>query len=242
VHESYFEAAGQRGIPAVFVIGKTAKVEWIGHPKDLDAVIEAILADTWDRAAFRDTVQAEWDAAKDDREAREHFEQAMRESRWDDALLALHVLERSPENGDLSMPTIAGILLSCKKDYEAGYAYVRRVTQEHWSSNSWLLYQMAWLISGNERFPIDAEHRDLDSALRYAERAVQLDHFDYHYTMLASIHDRRGEVEPAIEAQKQAIAELDSKRPKILDHELERFEEELKDLRATLAKYEAKLK
>jgi len=242
VHDDYFEAAGLRGIPVVFVIGKTAKVERIGHPKDLDPLLEAVVADTWDRAGFREKVLAEREATKEDREARERFQAAMLESRWDDALLALHVLERSPEDGELSMPAIAGILLSRKKDYEAGNAYVRRVTLEHWNSSSWLLYQMAWLLSGNEHFPIDPEHLDLDSALRYAERAVQLDPFDYYYTMLATIHDRRGEVEPAIAAQAQAIAQLESKRPKIQDHELERFENDLKELRQTLAQYEAKRK
>jgi thiol-disulfide isomerase/thioredoxin len=233
VHEGYFEAAGLRGIPAVFVIGKTAKVEWIGHPKDLDPVIEAVVADKWDRAAHRDKVMAEREATKEDREARERFQEAVREERWDDALLALHVLERSPEDGDLSKPTIAGILLSRKKDYEAGNAYMRRVTQEHWNDNSWLLYQMAWLLSGNDQFPLDAEHRDLDAALRYGERAVELDPFDYYYTMLAKIHDQRGEVEEAMAAQERAIAALESKRPKILDHEMERFEEQLKGLRQT---------
>jgi len=60
--------------------------------------------------------------------------------------------------------------------------------------------------------------------------------------MLATIHDRRGEVEPVIAAQAQAIAQLESKRPKIQDHELERFENDLKELRQTLAQYEAKRK
>jgi peroxiredoxin len=241
VHEAYFEAAGLRGIPAVFVIGKSGQVEWIGHPADMDPVLEAVVAGTWDRQAHREAALREQEASKEFREARAAFDGALRDERWDDALLALHVLERSPDEGDLYMPAIAGILLSRKQDYEAGLAYVHRVAKEHWDDNAWLLCQMAWLLSGNDQFPIDAQHLDLDSALRYAQRAAELDPLDYHFTLLATIHDRRGEAGQAVAAQQQAIDALAAKRPKILDSELERFGEELAGLRRTLAEYQAKV-
>lgn len=51
-HEAYFDAAGESGIPCAFVVGKDAKIEWIGHPMELDATLEKVVAGTWDRAAF----------------------------------------------------------------------------------------------------------------------------------------------------------------------------------------------
>ncbi|HEX5054250.1 MAG TPA: TlpA disulfide reductase family protein [Planctomycetota bacterium] len=239
VHEGYFEAAGLRGIPACFVIGKTGCIEWIGHPKDLDAVIEAVVTDTWDRAAHLAKVEARQEATKEFREARRQLAAAMKDQRWDDALLALHVLEHEPDEGDLSVPAIAGILLSRKKDHEAGMAYVRRVTKQHWNDDSWLLYQMAWLLSGRDDFPIAKDKLDLDLALSYAERAVELDAYDYYCTMLASIRAQRGEFEAACAAQQRAIDVLESKRPKILMTEMERFEAELASMRQTLEKYRA---
>ena len=174
------------------------------------------------------------------RAAEARLRDAVEGERWEDALLALDVLVTDPDEGDLYVPTKAGILLSRLKDGERGYAYVKRIAEEHWSDNSWLLYQMAWLLSGNEQFPVEKERRDLDLALKYAQRAVDLDPCDYYCTMLAGIHAQRGELDAAASAQRRAIELLEGLRPKILPHELETFEAELAAMRAKLAEYEAR--
>lgn len=50
--ESYMEAAGQNGIPCAFIVGKDKKIEWIGHPMEMDDVLEAVVENKWDRKAF----------------------------------------------------------------------------------------------------------------------------------------------------------------------------------------------
>ena len=52
VLNDYFRAAGQTGIPCALVVGKDAKVEWVGHPGKMDEVLEQVVADSWDREAF----------------------------------------------------------------------------------------------------------------------------------------------------------------------------------------------
>lgn len=52
VSESYMQAAGQSGIPCAFIVGKSGRVEWIGHPMAMDDVLEQVVEDQWDRAAF----------------------------------------------------------------------------------------------------------------------------------------------------------------------------------------------
>ncbi len=242
VHEAYFEAAGLQGIPAVFLIGKDGQIEWIGHPTELDAVLEAVVNDRWDRAAHRAEALAEQEAGRAFREARARFMAALEQERWEEALAALDLLVTSPDDGDLYMPAFAGILLSRLKDHERGYAYVRRIAAEHWDDNAWLLYQMAWLLSGNPQFPLEKERLDLELALQYARRAVDLDPLDYHLTMLAGIHAQRGERDAAAAAQLRAIELLEAKRPAIRPHEMERFEAELAAMRARLAGYEAPVK
>ena len=64
VKNDYFRAAGQTGIPSAFIIGKDTKVEWIGHPMEMDEPLEAVVKDTWDRDAFKIKFQ-------DDRRAQE---------------------------------------------------------------------------------------------------------------------------------------------------------------------------
>ncbi len=50
--KDYMESAGRNGIPCAFIVGKDQKIEWIGHPMAMDAALEAVVNDSWDRAAF----------------------------------------------------------------------------------------------------------------------------------------------------------------------------------------------
>ncbi|MEM1069778.1 MAG: TlpA disulfide reductase family protein [Planctomycetota bacterium] len=52
-HVAYMEAANQSGIPTSFIVGKSGLIEWIGHPMEMDAPLEAVVTDSWDREAFK---------------------------------------------------------------------------------------------------------------------------------------------------------------------------------------------
>jgi len=52
-HVSYTQAAGVPGIPAAFLIGKTGKVEWIGHPMEIDEPLELVVTDKFDAMAYQ---------------------------------------------------------------------------------------------------------------------------------------------------------------------------------------------
>ena len=47
---AWFSAAGQQGIPCTFVVNKDSVVAWIGHPMQIDKVLEEIVAGTYDVA------------------------------------------------------------------------------------------------------------------------------------------------------------------------------------------------
>jgi thiol-disulfide isomerase/thioredoxin len=48
----YLLAAEQDSIPSAFVVGKDGKIEWIGHPMEMEPIVEAVLQDRWDRASY----------------------------------------------------------------------------------------------------------------------------------------------------------------------------------------------
>jgi thiol-disulfide isomerase/thioredoxin len=52
VYKDYMNAAKQRGIPTAFIVGKTGRIDWIGHPMSMDEPLQAIVNGTWDRDAF----------------------------------------------------------------------------------------------------------------------------------------------------------------------------------------------
>ncbi|QDU58109.1 redoxin domain-containing protein [Aeoliella mucimassa] len=51
VKKDYFLAAGQRGIPCAFIVGKDGHIEWFGHPMAMDKTLELVVTDQWDREA-----------------------------------------------------------------------------------------------------------------------------------------------------------------------------------------------
>lgn len=57
--KTWMEAAGQNGIPAAFVVNGDGIIVWIGHPMNLDGVLEKVIAGTWDLETAKKHAQAE---------------------------------------------------------------------------------------------------------------------------------------------------------------------------------------
>lgn len=51
-HEGYMAAAKQSGIPTAFIVGKDGKIEWIGHPMEMDEPLNQVIAGSWNRDEF----------------------------------------------------------------------------------------------------------------------------------------------------------------------------------------------
>jgi thiol-disulfide isomerase/thioredoxin len=58
-YQAYMDGAQQQGIPTAFIVGKDGKLEWIGHPMEMDEPLEQVTEGTWDRAAFIKLYEAE---------------------------------------------------------------------------------------------------------------------------------------------------------------------------------------
>ncbi|MGN6134858.1 MAG: redoxin domain-containing protein [Aureliella sp.] len=50
--KAYMQAANQMAIPNAFIVGKEGKIEWIGHPGEMDDVLRQVVAGTWDRTEY----------------------------------------------------------------------------------------------------------------------------------------------------------------------------------------------
>jgi len=68
-NDAYMKAAGERGIPTAFIVGKDGHIEWIGHPMTMDDPLASIVDSTWDRKTFlaefqqKKTIERIWNAA-----------------------------------------------------------------------------------------------------------------------------------------------------------------------------------
>ncbi len=61
-YHDYMEAAAQNGIPTAFIVGKDAKIEWIGHPMEMEGPLDAVIDGKWDRTAFAAELKAQQEA------------------------------------------------------------------------------------------------------------------------------------------------------------------------------------
>lgn len=75
--ENYLQAARQTGIPAAFIVGKTGKIEWIGHPAEMELPLSQVVADSWNREAFAVKFKAEQEAELAREAAQEKLQIAM---------------------------------------------------------------------------------------------------------------------------------------------------------------------
>lgn len=50
--KDYMLAAEQDGIPCAFIVGKDAKIEWIGHPMEMEGILEEVITDKWNREKY----------------------------------------------------------------------------------------------------------------------------------------------------------------------------------------------
>ncbi len=57
---TWMTAAGQNGIPCAFVVGRDGKIAWIGHPMEMDTVLEEVIAGTFDVQAEAKRQEIEW--------------------------------------------------------------------------------------------------------------------------------------------------------------------------------------
>lgn len=56
--KAYMLAANQTTIPKAFIVGKDGKIEWIGHPGEMDDPLREVVQGTWKRDEFRKEFEA----------------------------------------------------------------------------------------------------------------------------------------------------------------------------------------
>lgn len=221
---SYMLSSGNEGIPTAFVVGKDGRIEWIGHPMDLDATLEAIVKNTWNRDAFK----AEWEPKMSPVRARTIQRIAFEKAKMaGDHAGALAVVERwladDPKNANHQYLKFTLLLKSMNEPAKA-YAFGREMVKSQWD-NAQFLNRVAWFVVDDK----GVATRDLAFAKEAAERSVKLTEEKDPSSLdtLARIHFDSGDTASAIQWQRKAVET--AKDPAMKD-----------DLLKTLQQYEQK--
>jgi thiol-disulfide isomerase/thioredoxin len=220
---AYMKAAGQRGIPCSFVVDRNGVVAYIGHPGGLDKPLKEIVAGTYDL----EKAKASYARARENEKKMEPVQrklfQSMQTKDWDAALAAVDEAEKlDPEMSKALLPTRFQILLG-KGDTKAAYGVGRQILEEN-NDNPMALNTLAWTIIDPEG---DVEDKDVDLALRAAERAAELTkHKDAAILdTLALAHFLKGNTDKAIDLQTKAVDLAEGPMKEELESRLKEFKE-----------------
>jgi thiol-disulfide isomerase/thioredoxin len=216
--KTYMQAAGQGGIPTAFIVGRDGRIEWIGHPMEIDEPLARVVGGSWDRQAARTEFHA--------RLARQTFsrrlEQALREGRSTGDWSQLEAIVSEAEKMGYPPETIQQLkfdvaLVSGK--FAEAQLIAEEIVAANWE-DAQRLNTLAWHLVTR----VPTENQNHEQALRIAERASELtDHGDASILdTLAHVHHAAGDLQQSVEWQRKAVAIA----PELQDT-LTRYEEEL---------------
>ena len=197
----YMTGAGQSGIPTAFIVGRTGKLEWIGHPMSMDEPLEKIVAGEWDL----EQAVAEAAAAKEAEEAMNAAQAKLRKAvnagDWDGAIAIIDELrQKFPDNEGLTMTKLS--FLQNAGDNAGFSKFAAEVAEQKWDDAQTLNY-ISWAIAGEQT----GEGRDLELASKAALQASKLTDDSNGAIMdtVARVYFEQGDVQQAIAWQKKAV-------------------------------------
>ena len=199
---AYMQAAGQGGIPTAFIVGRSNKIEWIGHPGRIDEPLRKVVEGSWDR----DAAVAAHEQQTQETAARERLQQLdseisklARAEKWDQVLDVLDQVEGEIGSSVRLIRTRILVLERAGRGEQASKLRTELVEQS-WEEAS-TLNNIAWTVA--KRGPED----DLDLAMRAAKRASELNDGTDASSLdtVARVHYELGNLDEAIRWQRKAV-------------------------------------
>lgn len=204
--KSWMEAAAQEGIPTAFVIGKDAKIAWIGHPSQMDEPLAQIVAGKWDAKAYAAKKANEEGEINRLRGVLKEVNALATKGDFKGAVMALDGFKT--ENPEYQIPlAMTRLRLLQRVDEGEASVYAKQLGEGLLKDSAMPLNEIAWGMVGDDT---TWKKPDYDVALALAKRAVELTKNEEAAVMdtLAMAHYRKGNLDAAIETQEKAVALL----------------------------------
>lgn len=201
-YQDYMEAAAQNGIPTAFIVGKDAKIEWIGHPMEMDDPLNAVVAGTWDRAAFAKQIEEQKKAEK----AMEEIFALLQKQDFDGAIKLIDQAAASkPDDMQLNMLKLQVLIVGEKSEAATEHlqSLFKKLAGEPEATNmvAWNIYEMA--AQGRlQKGPV------VDSAIVAAEAALKKSKGEERASVLdtlAHLYALNENLDKAIEIETEAL-------------------------------------
>ncbi len=201
---AYMKAAAQQSIPTAFIVGKDSRIEWIGHPMDIDDVLAQVVRDNWDRDTFKVTFEEKVAPVRKAIKARAVVDEAVERGDWDGAIKAAGALVAAqPQQAGYQFRLFRKML---HKEPARAYDYGRDLMKENWEKAR-LLNQLAWFTVDDE----EVTTRDLKFAMKAATQACKLTDYEDAGILdtLARVCYEKGDVKTALKWQRKAVEQAE---------------------------------
>ena len=231
VTEDYMRAAEQNGIPSSFLVGKTGLIEWIGHPMELDEPLAEVIADRWDREAYKEQMKRD----QQFQIAMQKINQLAGSGKFKDALKVVDkLLEEMEGENDVRSSLIREQLVAFQYNLrldsgdrsEDVIEFFRDQLAQAKTDNRELAQfsynLMSSMQQGTDPGPLaDETVAALSESVDGADDEVK----PLMYVLIAQINASMTNFDKAIAAQKQAIAASTGQQKERMEQLLEQFQE-----------------
>lgn len=198
---SWLKQAGEVSLPTAFIVDGSGKIAWIGDSLSVEKPLEKIVAGAWDIERARTDHKKRVSVNS----LRRQLNDQILSKQWEKALATIEEMRTLlPETELKTAAWRFNALLRLGRETEA-YEYGKKCFDTLLRDEALDLNVIAWAIVDPEVPPGAA--RDLDFALKVAERAVTLTDWKQPALLdtLALVHFERGNFERAIEIQEKAV-------------------------------------
>ncbi|MFM8187987.1 MAG: peroxiredoxin family protein [Pirellula sp.] len=232
-NESYMQAAGQNGIPCAFIVGKDGKIEWIGHPMQMDDALDSVVAGKWDRKAFAEEFKEQQEMGALQMKVQREVGGLLRDRDFKGALAKFDELTskiKSPE-AKIQFTMMKLNLHKIANSEQSEVAKTLKDALALASTNPMMSNQVAWTIwEMTEQGQIKSDKELLGEALKVAQSAAGKQEGQTKAATLDTVAHLQyglGNLAEAIKTQKAAVA-IDGSNADIKGF-LEELEEEAKN-------------
>jgi thiol-disulfide isomerase/thioredoxin len=219
--ETWMAAAGQNGIPCSFIVDRDTKIAWIGHPMQMEKVLQKVIDGKFD-------AKKEGERQEKTKASMEKFGAAMAGKDWDKALAAVdEVLAADPDTTPMLAPAKVYIL-NQKKDAKAANKLAKELSEGPHGKDQQTLVGLAYAMLG-EGEPKD-RGVDIDLAMSLAEKGAAMggDMGKMAKTFVAKGHAAKGDYAKAVEAQTAAMDGVEGRQKQMMQKDLDTYQEKAK--------------
>jgi thiol-disulfide isomerase/thioredoxin len=222
----WMRASGQRGIPCAFIVDKESNVAWIGHPMEMDAPLEQIIAGKWDVATAKKAQDEQRAAEEAQMKLMMALRQAEQSGDFAPAVDTIKDFLAKTPNDQLKMQLVQILATRVGKPAEA-WKYAEEIYASK-QGDAMMMNALAWMIVDPEG---GVAEPNLDLAMKCAEAGMKATNGENGALIdtMARVVFLKGDVARAIQLQKKAIEKSADGRMK-------------DDMKKTLAEYESALK